>query len=300
MALQGNSFQEVVERLRSFWSGKGCLLLNSYNSEVGAGTFNPATFFNSLGPKPFRAAYVEPSSRPTDGRYGENPNRLQQYFQFQVILKPSPDNCQDLYMESLQQLGIDLPSSDIRFVEDDWKSPTLGANGIGWEVRFNGMEISQFTYFQQMGGVELNPITVELTYGLERVCMIAQQKENAYQLDYGHGTSYKELFGEMERQFCHYNFSMGDGQMLFQHFDDFERQAKKCFAQKLFYAGYHGTVKCSHLFNLLDAGHFISVTQRVRFIERIRHLATLAAKSYLKYLEGEDDLKGEDGKGVAE
>ena len=246
-------FQDIILNLQNYWSSNGCALHQPYDIEVGAGTFNPCTFFRVLGPEPYSAAYVEPSRRPTDGRYGENPNRLQHYYQFQVILKPSPEDVQDLYLESLVALGIDALQHDIRFVEDDWESPTLGAWGLGWEVWLNGMEITQFTYFQQVGGLDLRPITAELTYGLERIAMYLQDVDNVYDLKWNKNILYGDVHLETEKQFSSYNFELSDKQRLFQWFDMYEAEAKNLLTQELILPAYDFTLKCSHAFNQLDA-----------------------------------------------
>ncbi|MFO0996132.1 MAG: glycine--tRNA ligase subunit alpha [Alphaproteobacteria bacterium] len=268
------SFQDLILRLHAYWSQQGCLILQPYDVEVGAGTFHPATTLRALGPKPWRAAYVQPSRRPTDGRYGENPNRLQHYYQYQVILKPSPDDAQALYLASLEELGIDHRRHDIRFVEDDWESPTLGAWGLGWEVWCDGMEVTQFTYFQQVGGIDCHPVSVEFTYGLERLAMYVQGVENVYDLDFnGHGVTYGEVFLQNEREFSAYNFEHANTAMLFQHFKDAEEECRTLLGRKLALPAYDQCIKASHLFNLLDARGVISVTERAAYIGRVRALA---------------------------
>ncbi len=278
-------FQDIILSLQNYWSSKGCALHQPYDIEVGAGTFNPCTFFRVLGPEPYSAAYVEPSRRPTDGRYGENPNRLQHYYQFQVILKPSPEDVQNLYLESLTSLGVDPLQHDIRFVEDDWESPTLGAWGLGWEVWLNGMEITQFTYFQQVGGIDLKPVTAELTYGLERIAMYLQDVDNVYDLKWNEDILYGDVHLETEKQFSRYNFEVSGKERLFQWFDMYEAEAKDLLAQELILPAYDYTLKCSHAFNLLDARGAISVTERTGFIGRVRNLARSCAEGYVQQRE---------------
>jgi glycyl-tRNA synthetase alpha chain len=278
-------FQDIILSLQNYWSSKGCALHQPYDIEVGAGTFNPCTFFRVLGPEPYSAAYVEPSRRPTDGRYGENPNRLQHYYQFQVILKPSPEDVQNLYLESLTSLGVDPLQHDIRFVEDDWESPTLGAWGLGWEVWLNGMEITQFTYFQQVGGIDLKPVTAELTYGLERIAMYLQDVDNVYDLKWNKNILYGDVHLETEKQFSRYNFEVSGKERLFQWFDMYEAEAKDLLAQELILPAYDYTLKCSHAFNLLDARGAISVTERTGFIGRVRNLARSCAEGYVQQRE---------------
>jgi glycyl-tRNA synthetase alpha chain len=278
------SFQDLILTLQRFWADQGCVIVQPYDVEVGAGTFHPATTLRSLGPKPWRAAYVQPSRRPTDGRYGENPNRLQHYYQFQVVLKPSPDNIQELYLDSLKALGIDAELHDIRFVEDDWESPTLGAWGLGWEVWCDGMEVSQFTYFQQVGGFDCNPVMGEITYGLERLAMYVQGVENVYDLDWnGAGVSYGDVFLENEKQFSAYNFEHANTDMLFQHFSDAEAECMATLDAGLPLPAYDQCLKASHLFNLLDARGVISVTERAAYIGRIRTLAKGSAEAWLAF-----------------
>ena len=278
-------FQDIILSLQNYWSSKGCALHQPYDIEVGAGTFNPCTFFRVLGPEPYSAAYVEPSRRPTDGRYGENPNRLQHYYQFQVILKPSPEDVQNLYLESLTSLGVDPLQHDIRFVEDDWESPTLGAWGLGWEIWLNGMEITQFTYFQQVGGIDLKPVTAELTYGLERIAMYLQNVDNVYDLKWNENILYGDVHLETEKQFSRYNFEVSGKERLFQWFDMYEAEAKDLLAQELILPAYDYTLKCSHAFNLLDARGAISVTERTGFIGRVRNLARSCAEGYVQQRE---------------
>ncbi len=277
-------FQEIIFALEKFWSKRGCLIFQPYDLEKGAGTFNPATFLKCLGPRPWAAAYVEPSRRPTDGRYGENPNRLQRYYQFQVLIKPAPANIQKLYLESLSAIGINPRKHDIRFVEDDWESPTLGAWGLGWEVWLDSMEITQFTYFQQMGGIDLNPISVEITYGLERLAMYSQRKKNVFDVEWSKGVTYGEVHKEDERQFSIYNFSQTEPDMLRRQFSDNETMAKKLLDQNLPLPAYEATMKCSHLFNLLDARGAISVSERTGYIGRIRAMAKRVADTYVASL----------------
>ncbi len=284
-------------KLQEYWSGKGCAILQPYDMEVGAGTFHPATFFRVLGPEPWKAAYVEPSRRPTDGRYGENPNRLQHYYQFQTILKPSPVNSQELYLESLVGLGIEPLRHDIRFVEDDWESPTLGAWGLGWEVWLDGMEITQFTYFQQVGGIELKPVPVEITYGLERIAMYLQEVDNVYQLEWAKGIKYGDVHHMSEVEFSKFNFELANTDLLFKLFDSFEGECSRLIKAGLVLPSYEYCLKCSHTFNLLDARGVLSVTERTGFIGRVRNLAKLCARAYLKQREemGYPLLKEEGG-----
>jgi glycyl-tRNA synthetase alpha chain len=277
--------QDLVLELHAFWAKKGCVIHQPYDIEVGAGTFNPATFFRVLGPEHWKTAYVEPSRRPTDGRYGENPNRLQHYYQYQVILKPSPPEIQDLYLESLSAINIDLLSHDIRFVEDDWESPTLGAWGLGWEVWLDGMEVTQFTYFQQVGGIELRPISVELTYGLERIAMYLQEVDNVYDLKWNETTSYGDIHHESEVQFSKYNFDYADVEMNLKLFDMYEGEAIQLLKEGLILPSYDYCLKCSHSFNMLDARGAISVTERTAYIARVRNLARKCARGYLKQRE---------------
>jgi len=259
--------------------------MQPYDIEVGAGTFNPATFLKALGPEPWRAAYIEPSRRPTDGRYGDNPNRLQHYYQFQVILKPAPDDSQQVYLDSLRELGIDLVCHDVRFVEDDWESPTLGATGLGWEVWLDGLEITQFTYFQQVGGIELEPISLELTYGLERIAMFIQKKDSVYDLVWSDGLTYGDVHHRDEVEFSTYNFQEADVSMHLRLFDMYEAECKRLLEKELVLPAYDYVLKCSHTFNVLDARKAIGVTQRVRYIERVRNLARACAEGYLKLRE---------------
>ena len=279
------TFQEIILKLQNYWADYGCVLWQPYDMEKGAGTFNPATFLRSLGPEPWKCAYVEPSRRPTDGRYGENPNRLQHYYQFQAIIKPAPDDAQDIYLNSLRMLGIDLVKHDVRFVEDDWESPTLGATGLGWEVWLDGMEVTQFTYFQQVGGIELEPITLELTYGLERIAMFIQKKESVYDLEWVKGCTYGDIHKQDEIQFSTYNFKVADTAMLFQLFDMYEKECRRALTEDLVLPAYDFVLKCSHSFNMLDARGAIGVTQRTGYIGRVRNLARSCAESYIKLRE---------------
>jgi glycyl-tRNA synthetase alpha chain len=280
------NFQEIIMTLQKFWAKKGCLICQPYDLEKGAGTFNPATFLRALGGKTWNAAYVEPSRRPTDGRYGKNPNRLQHYYQFQVIMKPAPQNIQQIYLESLKAIGLDPKKHDIRFVEDDWESPTLGAWGLGWEVWIDGMEATQFTYFQQVGGIALNPISVEITYGTERLAIYVQKKNNVYDLMWNDDTTYGDIHLEDEKEWSIYNFEKADVETLKRHFNDWEIAAKNLVNENLPIAAYDAVLKCSHLFNLLDARGAISVSERVGYILRVRTLAKNTAERYLKVIEG--------------
>ena len=280
------NFQDVISALNNFWGKKGCVLAQPYDLEVGAGTFHPTTLLKSLGPEPWNVAYVQPSRRPTDGRYGENPNRLQHYYQYQVILKPSPEYSQELYLESMKVLGVDPLEHDIRFVEDDWESPTLGASGLGWEVWLDGMEITQFTYFQQAGSIELSPVCVELTYGLERIAMYLQGVDNVYDLKWNDRILYGDVHHQQEVEQSTYNFEVADVEVLFDLFNKYEAEAKRVLAEReLVLPAYEYTLKCSHTFNLLDARGAISVTERTGYIGRIRNLARLCAEGYLAQRE---------------
>ncbi|NOY53024.1 MAG: glycine--tRNA ligase subunit alpha [Deltaproteobacteria bacterium] len=279
------TFQELILALQGFWAKKGCLIHQGYDTEVGAGTFNPATFLRALGPEPWNAAYVEPSRRPTDGRYGNNPNRLQHYYQFQVVMKPSPKEIQDVYLESLVEIGIDPLQHDIRFVEDDWESPTLGAWGLGWEVWLDGMEITQFTYFQQVGGIDLTPVTSEITYGLERICMYLQQVDNVYALQWDQRLTYGDIHHEDEVQFSRYNFEEADVAMQLTLFDLYEKESLRLSKAGLALPAYDYCLKCSHAFNMLDARGAISVTERTGYIGRVRNLARKCARGYLELRE---------------
>jgi glycyl-tRNA synthetase alpha chain len=279
------TLQELILSLHRYWADQGCVIHQPYDLEMGAGTFHPATFLRALGPEPWRAAYAQPCRRPTDGRYGDNPNRMQHYYQYQVVLKPSPADIQDLYLESLTRLGINPRRHDIRFVQDDWESPTLGAWGLGWEVRLDGMEITQFTYFQEVGGIELNPITVELTYGTERIAMYLQQVDNVYDLEWTKGVTYGDIHKETEKQFSTYNFELADVEMLTKTFQAFEAESKALLGQELVLPAYDYCIKTSHLFNLLDARGAISVAERTGYIARVRALARQCAEQYLRQRE---------------
>ncbi len=276
------SFQDSILSLQKYWSKQGCVVLQPYDIEVGAGTFHPATTLRSLGKKPWRTAYVQPSRRPTDGRYGDNPNRLQHYYQFQVLIKPSPDNIKKLFLNSLLSLGIKNDEHDIRFVEDDWESPTLGAAGLGWEVWCDGMEITQFTYFQQMAGIECNPVSVEITYGLERLCMFIQNKKNIFELNWNdQGILYKDVFHQSEKEFSAYNFEYANTDNLFNIFDMLESEAKSLTEKKLSLPAYDQCLKASHVFNILDSRGVISVAQRAEYIARIRELTKMIGRVWL-------------------
>ena len=276
-------FQSLILSLHAFWADKGCVILQPYDMEVGAGTFHPATTLRALGPAPWKAAYVQPSRRPTDGRYGENPNRLQHYYQYQVLLKPSPENSQDLYLDSLRALGIDPMAHDIRFVEDDWESPTLGAWGLGWEVWCDGMEVTQYTYFQQVGGFDCDPVSVELTYGLERLAMYVQGVENVYDLDFnGDGVTYGDVFHQAEVEYSAHNFEHADVDALRRHFEDAEKECAALLEAGPALPAYDQCLKASHRFNLLDARGAISVTERQAYILRVRELAKGSAAAWLK------------------
>jgi glycyl-tRNA synthetase alpha chain len=277
-----NSFQSLILRLHDYWSERGCVILQPYDMEVGAGTFHPATTLRALGPEEWNAAYVQPSRRPTDGRYGENPNRLQHYYQYQVILKPSPADSQELYLDSLRHLGIDPLAHDIRFVEDDWESPTLGAWGLGWEVWCDGMEVTQFTYFQQVGGIECAPVSCELTYGLERLAMYVQGVDNVFDLDFNSaGVTYRDVFLQSEREYSAHNFERADTGMLTRHFQDAEAECQSLIEARLPLPAYDQCLKASHLFNLLDARGVISVTERQAYIGRVRALAKSCCEGWL-------------------
>ncbi len=276
------TFQEIILALSKYWAKQGCVIAQPYDIEVGAGTFSPYTFLRVLDGKPWKTAYVQPSRRPTDGRYGENPNRLGRYYQYQVILKPSPDNVQDIYINSIKELGIDLSKHDIRFIEDDWESPTLGATGLGWEVWLDGMEITQFTYFQQVGGIELNPISVELTYGLERIAMYLQGKSNVFDIHWTNEFKYGDVYKDREKEFSIYNFEKADTKMQFKLFAMYEKEAKRLIEEKLVLPAYDYMLKCSHIFNILDARGVIGVAERAEFIQRVRKLACMCARTYLE------------------
>ena len=279
------TFQDLIQKLNNYWSRNGCLILQPYDLEVGAGTFSPHTFLRALGPESWKAAYVEPSRRPTDGRYGENPLRTQHYYQYQVILKPSPEDSQNLYLNSLREVGIDVNGHDIRFVQDDWESPTLGAWGLGWEVWLDSLEITQFTYFQQCGGIDLEMVSCEITYGLERIAMFLQGKDSIFNLFWNEHVTYGQVHLEGEKQFSHYNFEEANVEMLERHFNDFEQEAKRLLDKNLVLPAYDFCLKTSHTFNLLDARGAISVTERPRYIARVRALARSSAEGYLKLRE---------------
>lgn len=291
-AAQVLTFQDMILRLQRYWADLGCVIMQPYDNEVGAGTFHTATTLRSLGPATWKTAYVQPCRRPTDGRYGENPNRLQHYYQFQVLLKPSPDNVQDLYLESLRAIGIEVEKHDIRFVEDDWESPTLGAWGLGWEVWLNGMEVTQFTYFQQVGGFECRPVPSEITYGLERLAMYIQGVDSVYDLIWARGAdgtvfTYGDVFLENEREFSAYNFEVADTDLLFGEFDRYEAECTRALEAKLPLAAYDYVLKCSHAFNLLDARGVISATERMGYILRVRTIAKACCASYLEHVVGQ-------------
>jgi glycyl-tRNA synthetase alpha chain len=279
------NFQELIFKLNTYWSSKGCLILQPYDVEVGAGTFHPATFLRSLGAEAWRAAYVQTSRRPTDGRYGENPNRLQHYYQYQVVLKPSPDDVQEMYLDSLKGFGLDLTRHDVRFVEDDWESPTLGAWGLGWEVWLDGMEITQFTYFQQVGGIDVSPVSAEITYGLERIAMYLQGVDNVYDLRWNDGVTYGFVHHRDEVEFSRYNFEAASVETLKQLFNLYEKEAAALIDQGLVLPAYDQCLKCSHNFNLLDARGAISVAERTAYIGRVRRLARGVAEGYAASLD---------------
>jgi len=279
------NFQNIILALNKFWGEQGCIILQPYDLEKGAGTMNPATFLRALGPEPWNTAYVEPSRRPTDGRYGDNPNRLQHYFQFQVIMKPSPDNIQELYLDSLKAIGIDPAEHDIRFVEDNWESPTLGAWGLGWEVWLDGMEITQFTYFQQCGGIDCHPVCAELTYGIERLAVYIQKLSSVYEVEWVDGISYGDVYHQNEVDYSTYNFEVADADMLFKLFDMYEVESRRVIEAGLVQPAYDYCLKCSHTFNLLDARGAISVAERQGFIGRVRHLAKRCAEGYVEQRE---------------
>ena len=295
------TFQELIFALQRYWSEQGCVILQPYDMEMGAGTFHTATFLRSIGPEPWKAAYVQPSRRPTDGRYGENPFRLQHYYQYQVVIKPSPLEILDLYLDSLRSLGFDPLVHDVRFVEDNWESPTLGAWGLGWEVWLNGMEITQFTYFQQVGGLDCRPVTGEITYGLERLAMYLQGVESIYDIVWTQGVTYRDVYHQNEVEQSTYNFEHADVPMLFRHFDDHEKACKELLAAKLALPAYEQVLKASHTFNLLDARRAISVTERQRYILRVRTLASAVAQAYFASREalGFPMLARQDGTPVA-
>ncbi len=283
------TFQELITALNKYWQGKGCLLLQPYDMEVGAGTFHPATFLRSLGPEPWRVAYVQPSRRPADGRYGENPNRLQHYYQYQVILKPAPADVQDIYLKSLEVFGLDLKEHDVRFVEDDWESPTLGAWGLGWEVWLDGMEITQFTYFQQVGSLDVDLVSAEITYGLERIAMYLQGVDNVYDLKWNNTTTYGDVHHRDEVEFSTYNFEKASVSMLKTMFDLFEQEGHNLVTDGLVMPAYDYCLKCSHTFNLLEARGAISVAERTAYIARVRKLARSVARQYTKALQDQKE-----------
>jgi glycyl-tRNA synthetase alpha chain len=276
------TFQEIILKLQNFWAKRGCLIVQPYDVESGAGTFNPATFLRAIGPEPWRAAYVEPSRRPTDGRYAENPFRTGLHCQFQVVLKPAPDDAQEIYLKSLKYLGIDLVGHDVRFVEDDWESPTLGATGLGWQVELDGLEITQFTYFQQIGGMPVEVVSLELTYGLERIAMFLQKKENFFDIEWARGTTYGDVRREEEVQFSKYNFDEADVDMLRRLFDMYEAECKRLTSLGLVLPAYDYVLKCSHTFNMLDARGAIGVAQRTSLIARVRALSRATAEAFLE------------------
>ena len=282
--MTGNTLQDIILNLQSYWSRQGCVILQPYDMEVGAGTFHWATTLKALGEKPWRAAYVQPSRRPSDGRYGENPNRLQHYYQYQVLLKPSPRNSRELYMDSLQAIGLDVTKHDMRFFEDDWESPTLGAWGLGWEVWCDGMEVSQFTYFQQVGGIDCKPVSTELTYGLERLAMKIQKVESVYDLKFNDHFFYGEIYQQAEKEFSHFNFEFADTDVLLRHFQDAEAMCRLLLEKSLPLPAYDQCLKASHTFNLLDARGAISVTERQSFIMRVQKLAKGCAETYVEVL----------------
>ena len=295
------TFQDVIMRLQRYWADQGCVVVQPYDNEVGAGTFHTATTLRSLGPGTWRTAYVQPSRRPTDGRYGENPNRLQHYYQFQVILKPSPDNVQDLYLESLRAIGIDTDEHAVRFVEDDWESPTLGAWGLGWEVWIDGMEVTQFTYFQQVGGFECFPVPAEITYGLERLTMYIQGVDSVYDIVWSRGAdgtvfTYGDVFLENEREFSAYNFEVADTEFLFGEFDRYEKECLRTLEAHLPLPAYDYVLKCSHAFNLLDARGVISATERMGYILRVRTIAKACCAEYMEQVVGSELPEGSEGK----
>ncbi|SJZ71498.1 glycine--tRNA ligase subunit alpha [Selenihalanaerobacter shriftii] len=279
------NFQDMIQTLNEFWANQKCIIQQPYDIEVGAGTMNPATTLRSLGPEPWNVAYVEPSRRPTDGRYGENPNRLQHYYQYQVIMKPSPEDIQEIYLDSLCALGIDPQKHDIRFVEDNWESPTLGAWGLGWEVWLDGMEITQFTYFQQVGGFDVKPVSVEITYGLERIAMYMQEVDSVYDIEWVDGITYGDVHHQGEVEHSTYNFEVADIDTLLELFNLYEAEAKRAAKEDLVLPAYDYVLKCSHTFNMLDARGAISVTERTSYIKRVRDLANLCAKAYVEQRE---------------
>ena len=279
------NFQEMILTLNKFWGEQGCIIMQPYDIEKGAGTMNPSTFLRALGPEPWNVAYIEPCRRPADGRYGENPNRLQHYYQYQVILKPSPDNIQELYLQSLEALGINTLEHDIRFVEDNWESPTLGAWGLGWEVWLDGMEVTQFTYFQQCGGIDCKPVCGEITYGLERLATFIQGVDSVYDIQWVGDVQYRDVFHQNEVDYSEYNFKVADTDMLFMFFDAYEKEAMRVIEAGLVQPAYDYVLKCSHTFNLLDARGAISVTERTHYIARVRNMARACAQGYVKQRE---------------
>jgi len=279
------TFQDIIFHLNDFWSKKGLVIVQPYDIETGAGTFNPATFLRSLGPEPWKVAYVEPSRRPTDGRYGENPNRLQLFYQYQVLIKPAPCDIQNQYLESIRTLGIDFSKHDVRFVHDDWESPTLGATGLGWEIWIDGMEITQFTYFQQVGGIELDPISVELTYGLERIAMFVQDKDDVFDIKWNKELTYGDLRKREEYEFSSYNFEIASVDKHIQLFAEFEDEALNILAKGMVLPAYDMVIKCSHVFNILDARGALSVTEKTGYIHRVRNLARMTAEAFIKSRE---------------
>jgi glycyl-tRNA synthetase alpha chain len=283
------SYQEIIIALEQYWADYGCVLLTPYHTEVAAGTMNPATFLRSLGPKPWKTAYLEPVIRPLDGRYGENPMRFQHYFQYQVILKPQPADVLELYLDSLRAMGLDTEKHDIRFVEDDWEQPTVGAWGLGWEVWCDGMEITQFTYFQQLGGLDLDLIPAEITYGLDRLAMVIQEKPTVFALEWSPGVTWEDVYRENERQWSHYNFEVASVEMHSRHFDDYEAECKRLIELGLPLPAYDQVLKCSHAFNLLDARGAISVTERAAYIGRVRNLVRAVAQLYLEQQQVQEE-----------
>jgi glycyl-tRNA synthetase alpha chain len=283
------TYQEIIIALEQYWADYGCVLLTPYHTEVAAGTMNPATFLRSLGPKPWKTAYLEPVIRPLDGRYGENPMRFQHYFQYQVILKPQPADVLELYLESLRAMGLDTEKHDIRFVEDDWEQPTVGAWGLGWEVWCDGMEITQFTYFQQLGGLDLDLIPAEITYGLDRLAMVIQEKPTVFALEWSDGVTWEDVYRENERQWSHYNFEVASVEMHSRHFDDYEAECKRLIDLELPLPAYDQVLKCSHAFNLLDARGAISVTERAAYIGRVRNLVRAVAQLYLEQQQAHEE-----------
>ena len=279
------NFQDIIFELDRYWADQGCIIQQPYDMEVGAGTFHPATLLRALGPEPWKAAYPQPSRRPTDGRYGDNPNRLQHYYQYQVVIKPSPLNVQELYLESLKRFGLNLMEHDVRFVEDDWESPTLGAWGLGWEIWLDGMEITQFTYFQQAGSIDLHPVTAEITYGLERIAMYLQGVDSVYDIAWNDEISYGEIFHQAEIEFSTFNFEEADVDKMIGFFNSYEAEAEKLIGKDLVLPAYDYCLKCSHVFNLLDARKAISVAERTRYIGRIRNIVRNVAESYVSQRE---------------